>query len=124
MRKSGDTLRSIAARPFPGAVEAPFVVRRGAFYYLFVSFDSCCQGAAGTCNTRVGRSASPAGPFVDRDRRPMMEGGGTMELDSGQGTGSRYVGRGHVAVVSQAGQDYIVHHAYDTARNGLPVLQI
>jgi len=124
MRKDGDTIRSIASRPFPGAVEAPYVVRRGGYYYLFVSFDSCCQGAASTYNTRVGRSASPTGPFVARDGRSMMEGGGTVVLESGQSTGSRYVGRGHVAVVSDAGQDYIVYHAYDTTRNGFPVLQI
>ncbi|WP_347304296.1 arabinan endo-1,5-alpha-L-arabinosidase [Croceibacterium sp. TMG7-5b_MA50] len=124
MRRAGDTIRSIASRPFPGAVEAPFVVRRGGFYYLFVSFDACCQGAASTYNTRVGRSASPTGPYLDRDGRSMMDGGGTVVLESGQGTGSRYVGRGHVAVVANGGQDYIVHHAYDTTRNGFPVLQI
>ena len=28
----------------PNAVEAPYVVRHGGWYYLFASFDFCCQG--------------------------------------------------------------------------------
>jgi arabinan endo-1,5-alpha-L-arabinosidase len=54
----------------------------------------------------------------------MLQGGGTLVLASGQGTGSRFVGRGHVAILSQADGDYIVYHAYDTQRNGAPTLQI
>jgi arabinan endo-1,5-alpha-L-arabinosidase len=40
------TRYSLAQRPSSagGAVEAPFIVYRGGYYYLFVSFDSCCQG--------------------------------------------------------------------------------
>ena len=124
MRKQGDTLRAIASRPFPGAIEAPFVVRHGGFYYLFVSFDSCCQGANSTYNTVVGRSTAPTGPYVDRAGKAMLDGGGTQVLTSGQGTGSRFVGRGHVAILQQPGGDHIVYHAYDTQRNGAPTLQI
>lgn len=124
LRRSGDTLRAIAARPSPGAIEAPFVIRHGGFYYLFVSFDSCCRGAASTYNTVVGRAAAPTGPYVDRDGKAMLDGGGTPVLASGQGTTSRYVGRGHVAILQQPGGDHIVYHAYDTQRNGAPTLQI
>jgi arabinan endo-1,5-alpha-L-arabinosidase len=125
MRAAGDdTIHSLARRPSPGAVEAPFVIRRGGYYYLFVSFDSCCRGANSTYNTVVGRSASPTGPYVDRDGTPMMESGGTMVLPSAQGTGSRYVGRGHVAILEDSGADYIVYHAYDTQQNGAPTLRI
>lgn len=129
LRLPNDTIRSIASRPFPGALEAPFVIRRGGYYYLFVSFDTCCQGAASTYNTVVGRATSPTGPYLDRAGRNMMEGAGTPVLASGQGTGSRYVGRGHVAVLQGATAhgrtgDFIVYHAYDTQRNGAPTLQI
>lgn len=124
LRRADDTLRSIASRPSPGAIEAAYVIRRGGFYYLFASFDTCCRGAQSTYNTVVGRSAAPTGPYVDRDGRAMLDGGGTPVLASGQGTGSRFVGRGHNSIVQQGGRDYIVYHAYDTQRNGVPTLQI
>lgn len=125
LRLSEDTtVYALARRPDPGAVEAPFVIRRGDFYYLFVSFDFCCRGSESTYSTVVGRSASPTGPYVDRNGDPMMQGGGTLVLGSGQGTGSRYVGRGHVAILQDPGQDYIVYHAYDTRQDGAPTLRI
>ncbi len=125
LRLAGDsTVHSLARRPNPGAVEAPFVIRRGQYYYLFVSFDSCCQGSNSTYNTVVGRATSPTGPYLDRDGDPMLQGGGTPILASGQGSGSRYVGRGHVAILQDSDQDYIVYHAYDTQLNGAPTLRI
>ena len=39
-----------------GAIEAPVIVRHGGYYYLWVSFDRCCQGAASTYRIMVGRS--------------------------------------------------------------------
>ncbi|HEX8400141.1 MAG TPA: arabinan endo-1,5-alpha-L-arabinosidase [Allosphingosinicella sp.] len=124
LRLPGDTLRPLASRPNPGAVEAPFVIRHDGFYYLFVSFDFCCRGASSTYNTVVGRSQSPTGPYLNRDGRSMLDGGGTPVLASGQGSGARFVGRGHVAILQDAAGDHIVYHAYDTGRNGLPTLQI
>ncbi|HEX8383238.1 MAG TPA: family 43 glycosylhydrolase [Sphingomonas sp.] len=124
LRLAGDPVRPLAARPSPGAVEAPFVVRRGGFYYLFVSFDFCCQGARSSYNTVVGRASSPTGPYMDRDGRAMMNGGGTPVLASGQGEGGRFVGRGHVAILDEGDAQHIVYHAYDTQRNGVPTLQI
>jgi arabinan endo-1,5-alpha-L-arabinosidase len=121
---SDPTVYSLASRAAPNAVEAPYVIRRGELYYLFVSFDFCCQGASSTYNTVVGRSTSPTGPYVDRDGRQMMQGGGTLVLSSGQGTDSRFVGRGHVSLVQNAGADFLVHHAYDRQRNGAPTLQV
>lgn len=125
MRFAGDsTVHSVASRPSPGAVEAPFVIRKNGYYWLFVSFDSCCQGAQSTYNTVVGRSTSPTGPYVDKDGRAMMQGGGTPILPSAQGTGERFVGRGHVAILQDGADNYIVYHAYDTQANGAPTLRI
>jgi len=115
---------ALSSRPGPGAVEAPYIIRRGDHYYLFVSFDTCCRGAASTYNTVVGRSRAPEGPYVDAAGRPMLEGGGTPVLRSGQGEGSRFVGRGHVSILQEAGQDFIVYHAYDTQRGGASTLRI
>ncbi len=62
------TVYSLAQRPMPpDAIEAPFIVRKGDYYYLFVSFDACCRGADSTYRVMVGRSESITGPYVDRD---------------------------------------------------------
>ncbi|MBB5715078.1 arabinan endo-1,5-alpha-L-arabinosidase [Sphingomonas aerophila] len=133
LRKAGDPApRAIAARPElgqqpgpgPGALEAPFVIRRGGYYYLFVSFDFCCRGKESSYNTVVGRARTPEGPYVDRTGRAMLRGGGTPVLASGRGGGDRFVGRGHVAVLQDGGRDRIVYHAYDTQANGTPTLRI
>src|SRR5262245_26855051 len=59
-------LYSLASRPDrPHAVEAPFMIRHGEMYYLFVSFDQCCRGVNSTYKTMVGRSKTVTGPFVD-----------------------------------------------------------
>ncbi|WNO52346.1 arabinan endo-1,5-alpha-L-arabinosidase [Stakelama saccharophila] len=123
-RLAAEPVRSLARRPQAGAIEAPYVIRHGDHYYLFASFDYCCRGADSSYYTVVGRSAEPTGPYVDRDGTPMLQGGGTIVLTSGQAEGSRYVGRGHVAIVRGDDGDYITYHAYDTQRNGLPTLRI
>lgn len=119
-----ETLHALAARPrskeLPGAVEAPTIVRRNGYYYLFVSFDFCCRGAQSTYNVRVGRSRRVTGPYVDRDGRPLMEGGGTLVLEGG----GRWAGPGHCAVLQTKRGDKLVYHAYDTEWRGTPTLRI
>lgn len=117
----GTSLESLADRPSAsGAVEAPFIVRRCGYYYMFVSWDSCCRGVDSTYNIRVGRSMSVKGPYLDRDGKPMLEGGGTLVL---QGN-ARYKGPGHNAVLFTESAAYNVYHAYDAERNGVATLRI
>jgi arabinan endo-1,5-alpha-L-arabinosidase len=119
--RDGTSLVSLASRPSnSGAVEAPFLVRRCGFYYLFVSWDSCCKGVDSTYNIRVGRSKSLTEPFSDREGKRMMEGGGTLVLQGG----SRYKGPGHNAVLFTRDATYNVYHAYDSNQNGNPVLRV
>ena len=117
---ANDSLYRLARRPLERAIEAPYVVRRGAYYYLFVSFDHCCQGTQSTYNVRVGRSPAVTGPYVDRDGVPMMDGGGTMVLDGY----SRIRGPGHASVLRRGDELLLVHHFYDASENGVPHLQI
>lgn len=102
------------------AIEAPFIVHHGGFYYLFVSWDLCCRGIHSTYRTMVGRSRNITGPYVDDHGVPMMEGGGTPLLSAN----SRWLGPGGESVLMQAGgPDLIVFHAYD-AHTGFPALQV
>jgi arabinan endo-1,5-alpha-L-arabinosidase len=102
------------------AIEGAFIIRHGEYYYLFASFDACCQGAQSTYNVRVGRSAEITGPYVDRDGVPMMQGGGTQIT----GAYERWRGPGHNGIFSENGMDWLVYHAYDANQGGISKLRI
>jgi arabinan endo-1,5-alpha-L-arabinosidase len=90
------------------AVEAPFVVRRCGYYYLFVSWDRCCQAGNSTYNMRVGRSENVLGPYVDQAGTPLLDGGGTLLVDGN----AEYNAAGHNAIVFSGTRAYNVYHAY------------
>ncbi|MEO3855149.1 arabinan endo-1,5-alpha-L-arabinosidase [Acrocarpospora sp. B8E8] len=117
--RSGTTLHSIAQRTGGStAIEAPFIVKRGSYYYLWVSFDTCCQGASSTYRIMVGRSTSITGPYADRNGTAMTSGGGTQVL---AGHDSIH-GPGHQAVIADVDGDILFYHYYDnagTARLGI-----
>jgi|GEM_PF-201378 len=111
----------VALSTGPGtAVEAPYIVYRAPYYYLFASFDLCCRGADSTYRVVVGRSTSIAGPYLDRTGLPMLQAGGTPVV-SGD---SRWRGPGHNAVIQRAGQWLNVYHSYDALNGGIPTLRI
>jgi arabinan endo-1,5-alpha-L-arabinosidase len=117
------TLYSLASRSVnSGSIEAPFIIFREGFYYLFVSFDFCCRGIDSTYHVMVGRSESVTGPYVDRDGVEMLEGGGTQVTFPTE----RWRGPGHNAILREGDVDYIVYHAYDAdpIAQGTPTLHI
>jgi arabinan endo-1,5-alpha-L-arabinosidase len=122
--KAGAELTSIAARPHPDAIEAPYIVQRDGWFYLFASFDFCCRGADSSYYTVVGRSKAVAGPYVDREGKPMLKGGGFIVLHADLDPAKRFKGPGHVAVLRDGPRDYIVYHAYDARKGGVPTLRI
>jgi len=114
----------LARRPKPpDAIEAPFIIERGGNYYLFASFDFCCRGADSSYYTVVGRAPDILGPYVDQSGQSMLAGGGTLVLAAGPGD-ARWRGPGHIAILRDAGRDYIVYHAYDADHDGRPTLRI
>lgn len=117
-----ECLTSIAHRPDPpDAVESPFIIRRGKFYYLFASYDYCCRGAASTYNVRVGRSTAIQGPYLDEDGVSMLNGGGSEIL---LGT-HRWKGPGGESLFMGSNDRWwVVYHAYDAENNGVPTLRI
>lgn len=56
------------------ALEASYMVWHDGYYYLFCAFNPMDL----TYHNRVGRSQSVHGPFVDKDGRQMLHGGGTV----------------------------------------------
>jgi len=115
-------LYSIASRITPpNAIEAPFIVFHNGYYYLFVSFDYCCQGVNSTYNVRFGRAACVTGPYSDQDGISMMKGGGTQLTWPDE----RWRGPGHNAVfLDNDGRFWLLHHAYDAQDNGRSYLRI
>lgn len=101
------------------AIEAPFIIHHGDFYYLFVSFDLCCRGTHSSYRTMMGRSRQVTGPYLDVDGKPMLQGGGTQLLTAND----RWLGPGGASFLQQKDGDLIVFHAYD-AVTGKPALQI
>jgi arabinan endo-1,5-alpha-L-arabinosidase len=102
------------------AIEAPFIVHHGGYYYLFVSWDLCCRGTKSSYGTMVGRSKQVTGPYVDDHGVPMTEGGGAQLLSGN----ALWLGPGGESVLMQTpGPDILVFHAYD-AHTGKPALQI
>jgi arabinan endo-1,5-alpha-L-arabinosidase len=120
-QRAGTEMYALASRDTVEAIEAPYIVRRGGYYYLFASFDLCCRGSSSTYRIMVGRADNVAGPYVDADGKPMLsQGGGTMVVLGNQ----RWRGPGHNGVLSVAAEQYLVYHAYDATRGGAPTLRI
>ncbi|MFD1256870.1 family 43 glycosylhydrolase [Mucilaginibacter terrae] len=102
------------------AIEAPFIFKKGSYYYLFVSVDYCCKGPKSTYKMLVGRSKKLLGPYADKDGKKMAYGGGSILL-----AGDRdWYGVGHNAVCTFNGTNYIVYHGYDAADKGISKLKI
>ncbi len=80
-------------------VEAPFVVGRGKYYFMFYSGYRYCNGTYGV---GVARALSPLGPFKKK---------GDPILHSNAG----FAGPGHNSVVRTGGHDWIVYHAWKGA---------
>jgi arabinan endo-1,5-alpha-L-arabinosidase len=119
---AGNTTRySVASRPTgTKAVEAPFVVKRNGYYYLFASYDVCCAGTSSTYNVKVGRATSVTGPYVDASGVGMLNNGGTQVLAS-HGT---VIGPGGQSILADTDGDLIVYHYYDGNDSGTPKLGI
>jgi arabinan endo-1,5-alpha-L-arabinosidase len=120
-QRDGTEMHSLASRDAVEAIEAPSLVRRGDYYYLFVSFDLCCRGTASTYRIMVGRSANVTGPYLDAEGKPMLAVGGGSSVVLGN---QRWRGPGHNALLTVGEHQYLVYHAYDAERGGAPTLRI
>ena len=106
------------ADPGDGALEAPFIFKKNGYYYQFLSWDLCCRGEKSLYKLVVGRSKSVTGPYVDKEGKPLNEGGGTIIA----GPDSKYYGVGHNSAYTFGGIDYLFYHGYEIKSNGAPKL--
>lgn len=103
-----------------GAIEAPFLFKKGEYYYLFVSWDRCCRGVNSTYKILVGRSKNIRGPYLDKEGNKLSKGGGTLIAEGND----EWAAVGHQAAYTFDGKDYLIFHAYDLDDDGKPKLQI
>jgi arabinan endo-1,5-alpha-L-arabinosidase len=95
-------------------IEGPYIVRHGRYYYLFTSRDFCCRGADSTYKIAVGRSTSVQGPYRDKQGRKMVDGGGTVLLQ----TRGDHVGAGGQSIY----KNVLAYHYYDGGNATAPYI--
>lgn len=110
----------IAFRGQNAPLEAASIHYKNGYYWLFVSFDFCCKELDSNYKIMVGRSKSINGPYVDLNGRDMINGGGSLVLQ----THSKFIGTGHCSLFKKDNQDYMVHHYYDDDRKGRPSFSV
>jgi arabinan endo-1,5-alpha-L-arabinosidase len=91
-------------------IEAPYIVRDGAYYYLYVNRGRCCQGSASTYYVQVQRATNIRGPYS-----------GTRTVLAN--TDANFKGPGHVGVLKQDGCNFVSTHYYDLNDGGKAKLQ-
>lgn len=108
---------SVANDPIEGAS----LVYENGYYYLFVSWDYCCEADPAQSDYKivVGRGTSPNGPFNDQSGVDMAAGGGTILL---QGDAAWAAPGGQTVYVDATDGDLIVFHALLLSQDGLDYL--
>jgi arabinan endo-1,5-alpha-L-arabinosidase len=88
------------------SIEASYLYQQGGYYYLFVNWGMCCRGTNSTYSIHVGRSKKVTGPYLDREGKDMLDGGGTLFLDSTK----PYIGPGHAGIIVDHGTNWFSCH--------------
>lgn len=119
----GPVARNVELKP--NSIEASYLHEWDGQFYLFVNWGQCCKGTESTYQIFVGRSHVATGPFVDKDGRDLVQGGGTLLLDTHSKDASNEVGPGHVGIARTSnGNQFLTYHFYDAADSGTPALGI
>jgi arabinan endo-1,5-alpha-L-arabinosidase len=102
------------------SIEAPFIYNHDGVYYLFLNWGMCCRGMNSTYNMRIGRSIKITGPYLDKDNKDMLHGGGTLLL----GTDGPFIGPGHAGILKEGDRYWLSMHFYDGTQRGSSALAI
>jgi arabinan endo-1,5-alpha-L-arabinosidase len=114
------TNSAIYALAWNQSIEAACLCRHTDRYYLFVNWGQCCRGTNSTYEIRVGRSVSITGPYLDRDGKDMLKGGGSLVLAS---SGFR-IGPGHAGILRDDGREFFSYHFYHGENRGRSMLEL
>jgi arabinan endo-1,5-alpha-L-arabinosidase len=92
------------------AFEAPYIFKRGKYYYLFASIGSCCEGDRSRYQTVVGRSKNFRGPYLSKKGGKMLNNQYTVLLSGNK----KFVGPGHNSriITDKKGKTWMLYHAY------------
>ena len=122
IKRKADGTPALKKQVCGSAFEAVNIYKKGKYYYLLASVGTCCEGAASTYKTVVGRSTNVLGPYVDRNGKGMMDNAYETVV---QGN-SKWAGTGHNSIIlkDDASQEWIIYHGYlrDQADKGRVVL--
>ena len=90
--------------------EAPYIYRRGRYFYLFCSIGACCEGERSTYETVVGRSTSLFGPYVTKTGKKMMDNDYELFLTSN----TPCIAPGHNSRIleDEDGKTWMTYHGY------------
>ncbi len=104
--KNINVKRQIAGTRF----EAPYIYKRGKYYYLFCSIGACCEGENSTYETVVGRSTSVFGPYTTKDGKGMMDNAYELFLTSNEPC----IAPGHNSriIEDEEGRTWMTYHGY------------
>jgi arabinan endo-1,5-alpha-L-arabinosidase len=106
------------------AIEGSSLIQHDGFYYLFLSVDHCCENSLSQDDYKqiVGRSSSPNGPFVDATGAALIDGGGSIVLESS--TSWIAPGGGTAYTDPDSGAAMLVFHALNMSNKAAPTLWI
>ena len=96
------------------SIEASYLYKHDNYYYLFVDLGMCCRGANSTYNMRLGRSTKVTGPYVDKEGKDMLLGGGTPFMQSV----GPLIGPGHAGIIQVGDKYFLSCHYENTGGNG------
>jgi arabinan endo-1,5-alpha-L-arabinosidase len=100
------------------SIEGAYIHKHDGKYYLFVCLGMCCRQANSTYNMRIGRADKITGPYVDKDGKDLLLGGGTPLMDSHIGP---LIGPGHAGIVDHNGKLFLSYHVEsNSAGRGSP----
>jgi arabinan endo-1,5-alpha-L-arabinosidase len=134
---------TIAHRYYPQAVdgsnytrsiEGPMISKHGPWYYLWFSYDRCCNSSNSTYKVMVARAPLVTGPYADKSGNPMhppyyAAGSNTTWVTANAGTlvsagDTRWKGTGHNDILVDNDTVFLVNHSYDAQNGGATRLMI